>query len=1061
MTDHGSELPIDRAFREFVQTQDAAALAAVFDAAAPRLLLVAMHLTRDVADAEDLVQTTFLEAIRGAERFDAARPVLPWLVTILTRRAADLQRRRRPELGGSDPASCEPGPAELAERRETIDAIVRAVDGLPDPYHEVLALRFVHGLKVVEIARALRRPVGTVHAQLHRGLAMVRRALPNVVAGSVAALAMTERGLAAVRAEVMRAAPAAAPVVAAGWLSGRAVAVVAAALLVSAGVVLAVRPEPAAGPAVGLATGAVASARASGTEPDTIEREVTPEAGALAVRERSGDPEPDPEDASAVRFSGRCVAMESGEPLAGVEIFFRQQWQETQHARMTGGVFELVEERLVTGADGRFEFAARLVARTGYSLLLRRADRVHRGGRWADLDAPRRFDFGDVAMAQGARLSGRLVDARGEPFAGSVHVLQDDTSSVRLGDGECSGQLGVGFARADGWFHSANSAIPIGTWQLCCDWGPVLDPATITVTHETQEVNATVVVARRRPLATVTGTLVDSSGSPIAGVVVGAWPGDDPRSCDQQRTDEHGRFALRLHHEHQRHDVRLDVAEQPPHGWIVRAPVQRVPWGSRDVEVVVDRPLEVELEVVDAATDEPVEQYGVRVSQDGGPGALLHVGEHPGGRTKLDCVAPGKVSLTVLPGRRDLRVTRRTFDVEATTRSLRIEIGAGAPLEVRVTLDGVGVPGVRLHVIEEASRYHEREDPAAQAGDPRALFGSVFGSVGEHAFDDSAVTDAVGFATVRVNGQQPDQGVYLFGPAVQPQVVAITEAVLARGFLPVAAEAGARVSGRVTDPELARSFATHVEALPSLGEGYASPSRIGRGGTRRARIAPDGSFDLPGLTPGRWRIGYSSGSVSLPSDPLIVVDLEAGDQESLLLDPSRLRPGRVTATVTFDGAPPPAGSKVWLACVREEGAGELRCETTASADVLPDGTVEFELVPPGRYRLRASSMATGHRRTLFATEPLVVAAGEHVRAACDLRPWTMRIEVHEADGRVVPPREWFVFGAWGDVIHDERSRLAYVHPEIGVTIRFRGHRLGPFHLPAGQPTHDLVVTLPR
>ena len=60
-----------------------AAIARVFDHAAPKLLLLAAHWTNNAADREDLVQATFVQAVRDAEQFDPGRRVLPWLAKIL------------------------------------------------------------------------------------------------------------------------------------------------------------------------------------------------------------------------------------------------------------------------------------------------------------------------------------------------------------------------------------------------------------------------------------------------------------------------------------------------------------------------------------------------------------------------------------------------------------------------------------------------------------------------------------------------------------------------------------------------------------------------------------------------------------------------------------------------------------------------------------------------------------------------------------------------------------------------------------------------------------------
>src|SRR5262249_53580687 len=80
------------AFPRFQQERDPQALAEVFDAAAPQLLRLALHLSRDPNAAEDLVQTTFLVAIEHRMDYDPGSPLLPWLFGILHNRLR-VQRR--------------------------------------------------------------------------------------------------------------------------------------------------------------------------------------------------------------------------------------------------------------------------------------------------------------------------------------------------------------------------------------------------------------------------------------------------------------------------------------------------------------------------------------------------------------------------------------------------------------------------------------------------------------------------------------------------------------------------------------------------------------------------------------------------------------------------------------------------------------------------------------------------------------------------------------------------------------------------------------------------------
>lgn len=199
--------PEAKDFLLFAQRGSPEALARVFDALAPRLLLIAGHLTRDAARAEDLVQTTFLQAMRDAQRYDGTRPLGAWLAGILRHRAEDERRRaalRATEPLGQEALSDTPDPADAAADAELYERVVAAVLALDEPYRAVLALRIVHGLEPVAIAHALGRPPGTVRMQLKRGLAELRRTAPAQGAWAALAFGDGARGLELVRAAVLR-----------------------------------------------------------------------------------------------------------------------------------------------------------------------------------------------------------------------------------------------------------------------------------------------------------------------------------------------------------------------------------------------------------------------------------------------------------------------------------------------------------------------------------------------------------------------------------------------------------------------------------------------------------------------------------------------------------------------------------------------------------------------------------------------------------------------------------------------------------------------------------------
>ena len=195
---------LEELFDRFRREGDLDALAEVFDRTAEKLLKVARHFSQDEAQAEDVVQATFLAAIEGRDGFDASRELVPWLTGILTHKAKvarALSRRipdpdRLPEPASHDPAV----DVELRDLRSTLD---RALERVPRAYCDVLRLHLQEGKNTEEIAHELGRPVGTVRVQLHRGLKHLRRGLPAGIALSGLVIATGPRGLAALRAEIL------------------------------------------------------------------------------------------------------------------------------------------------------------------------------------------------------------------------------------------------------------------------------------------------------------------------------------------------------------------------------------------------------------------------------------------------------------------------------------------------------------------------------------------------------------------------------------------------------------------------------------------------------------------------------------------------------------------------------------------------------------------------------------------------------------------------------------------------------------------------------------------
>lgn len=213
--------PADGHFATFRRTGEPKALAEVFDRLAPELLLVAAHLARSDSEPEDLLQATFLTAIESAERWDEARPLLPWLLGILINLARHEHRRRRhAALVESLSADSEPDPAAMLETAELAAQLGAALERLPLSYRHVMTLRWVHGLNPTEIAHSLGSPPATVKTQLRRGLSILRQALPAGIATAALLRATPGQGLEGVRVAVLAAAANGPPGAAAGAHGG-------------------------------------------------------------------------------------------------------------------------------------------------------------------------------------------------------------------------------------------------------------------------------------------------------------------------------------------------------------------------------------------------------------------------------------------------------------------------------------------------------------------------------------------------------------------------------------------------------------------------------------------------------------------------------------------------------------------------------------------------------------------------------------------------------------------------------------------------------------------------
>lgn len=170
---------------------DRAAFAAEAMHFAPQLYSAALRMTHQRADAEDLVQETYLRAYRGFGSFTEGTNLRAWLFRILTNTFINSYRaaQRRPQqtdLGDVEDLymyrRLANVPAALSAEDQlmelfTDDEVKRALEDLPESFRLPVLLADVEGFAYREIAEMLDIPIGTVMSRLHRGRKAMQKRL--------------------------------------------------------------------------------------------------------------------------------------------------------------------------------------------------------------------------------------------------------------------------------------------------------------------------------------------------------------------------------------------------------------------------------------------------------------------------------------------------------------------------------------------------------------------------------------------------------------------------------------------------------------------------------------------------------------------------------------------------------------------------------------------------------------------------------------------------------------------------------------------------------------------
>ena len=162
-----------------------------------QLYAAAMRMTRNPADAADLVQETFVKAFGSWSSFSQGTTLKAWLYRILTNTYINIYRKKQREpfqgtideledwqLGGAESTTASHSRSAEAEAIDRMPASVvkDALQELPEDFRLAVYFADVEGFAYQEIADIMKTPIGTVMSRLHRGRRMLRELLADYAA---------------------------------------------------------------------------------------------------------------------------------------------------------------------------------------------------------------------------------------------------------------------------------------------------------------------------------------------------------------------------------------------------------------------------------------------------------------------------------------------------------------------------------------------------------------------------------------------------------------------------------------------------------------------------------------------------------------------------------------------------------------------------------------------------------------------------------------------------------------------------------------------------------------
>jgi RNA polymerase sigma-70 factor, ECF subfamily len=174
-------IPSESDLIERARRRDETAFGGLVEAYTPVLYRIVRRMVTDTLEAESIVQETFWRFWNVLPKYNADRPLLPYLATIASNLARDRNRReRRIVEADADTVLATSGSTEMeleekADRDKILQVLAEAIDSLPFAYRAVISLRYDADMKYEDIGAILSLPLNTVRTHLRRAKQILRK----------------------------------------------------------------------------------------------------------------------------------------------------------------------------------------------------------------------------------------------------------------------------------------------------------------------------------------------------------------------------------------------------------------------------------------------------------------------------------------------------------------------------------------------------------------------------------------------------------------------------------------------------------------------------------------------------------------------------------------------------------------------------------------------------------------------------------------------------------------------------------------------------------------------